>query len=1726
MPTPAELDAARQQRMDRARALLDSSVGAAPDARVRKLTAPAVPQQQEPELALARNKYLDAAQARIAPQVGPGPAAVDARTMLDDLEDRPDAVLAEPSLLEQFVLAFTPHVIREDNRPATMAEHGKAVAADLMATMGTGALASPTGHRLVEKVTGVRPLTGGETFFGWEGQDRPDLTLDPDAWGLKSENEALYLMRVFGSTIPALVQETAERIPLPGGTLGEYVLGVDPAQRGQRIHRDNGITDWAQAVLEKIERGEGFEQDLQASFKERLGEDWANTGWWLGLAIDTLTDWEGLAARGPKAVAAVGERAAMLRKFLPADYASKWDAIVHALRTSEGEAGEAIGRKLADGVVRNGTPLPPEIELRADSIALSEHGQTFRELMDGDGVDTSKMAARTDQAFLDERKAVEDAARQAHVAGDVDVPAPLPEDAPVGFRAGGAEHTVLDGGATRGPGGSKPSERTVYVAPADAAAIRQHRVQRHAAVFVTDDGRLLLARQRRGKWLITKANVRPGQAEDLVGIRYRTTPEVGLSPVELRDGAEYRPGTRQFGDFAAGPKIDELLKLNEAAPELATAVRQARRRGRAGDSSRPPPPAALIPPKSMLEFWQQLKTAYTTYGTAFSLPRHLGFERLRHLDPKQSIESATYGLRNANGDLVRTGRFDDLVDLLLDRGLDGDEVWFRDQRPAARWRKTDKPILGSDYHFSSPEERALILLKRSKDPRAIPAKLRRIGIAPAPDVPGVTPRVIGSVLLDLVSDAPSRSVLPPPRTRTERVIEEATRLAVRDRIGSSKFRVLPTGAAVPAGDHARIVRDTGTVMKGLGLAELPVGALSEAQEKVVAEIARRFRRDLGPRAPGTLNPGQYTMLRNAVMAEVGGSLADARNRLRGLPHWADRAQEVLATLHTDRRQLGRGGEAARRWLSGVTAAVFGDRLAGVPTHVREVLDRLNNGVRHVSEELYADVVRELGVDKDLGRALHRILGSAIPLPSSEVELARTVLEGGPRPDAELAALRDQVRSSWRGPREAWLDKDDPVLIFDGLQRWASRTQEETAEHALGWLQAVLATSRGPGARASVQFDALAQVPQELLRKVYDEVFTGGQLEGAVTAEAMTAAGLQARAVNGQDALVAYLLRERTAVKMDEAVRELLDRGIAVLPGDPRRHILTRTLEGTGRSWDQAAGRWRYHATEAAQTWALERLRDWGIDEASGAQVKPTKIARREVLIPEYLRLELERLDRLGLVDSRTVFGSRGLDELLRQWKRWTTHGILLPNPAHFLGQALSVAPTLVTTRGWSGAASSGLSFLRNRWTVGELLRRLGGPNHPLFRPLVPGSAVFRTADGRAFSVEDLEHIARRYGLGESQAKTETAEQLGELLRRTSGEGELDVMNIRATARWWNDLLMAGAGAFDQAARLATFLDELERGGSPDAAARAAKEAMLDFANLTDADSKYGRKIFGFYAYMRKDADAYIRALFRDPARVTSQLRLAHASVTSSGLSDIELGALQPGDLSRLVVYQNDHVVSEDGRPNPLYRMTRLSTAPMGVGEFLGIARMLTLRDPEGLESSVNPAIGTLALATTGTLLGSDWGYDRFSANRIPPYLMHGPMGTLVGKAFGVDAVPLRPTDDPLLADPSATDAFGDGTPAVWAAGGDASLSAAERRAKWTLWQAFRLWMGRPVGTAERVARVAGVEQGRPNVTDAQELWSFLGGLDWKAVPTDDEVLRQSKREREVELERAAGDLAP
>ena len=243
-----------------------------------------------------------------------------------------------------------------------------------------------------------------------------------------------------------------------------------------------------------------------------------------------------------------------------------------------------------------------------------------------------------------------------------------------------------------------------------------------------------------------------------------------------------------------------------------------------------------------------------------------------------------------------------------------------------------------------------------------------------------------------------------------------------------------------------------------------------------------------------------------------------------------------------------------------------------------------------------------------------------------------------------------------------------------------------------------------------------------------------------------------------------------------------------------------------------------------------------------------------------------------------------IETYMRLKKRLVTTGMFIPTAAYYINNMFGAIFQGYLEGGIQGLSSNLATAATNPMIYTQAFAylyptELGG----LGRRGKRGEKVFVTSDGRIYTAETLANEAQKHGIGGAFITTELGESVVEDLRRNNPEGMYKFIGLGGVdkaigiGKGWVDTWSDLASATDNGFRLAMFMDELNKGKSGADAAKTVRDAYYDYASLTDAEKKYLRQIFLFYAYMRKNQIQVLRALRDNPARVMGTLRFIRNS---------------------------------------------------------------------------------------------------------------------------------------------------------------------------------------------------------------------------------------------------------
>jgi hypothetical protein len=237
-------------------------------------------------------------------------------------------------------------------------------------------------------------------------------------------------------------------------------------------------------------------------------------------------------------------------------------------------------------------------------------------------------------------------------------------------------------------------------------------------------------------------------------------------------------------------------------------------------------------------------------------------------------------------------------------------------------------------------------------------------------------------------------------------------------------------------------------------------------------------------------------------------------------------------------------------------------------------------------------------------------------------------------------------------------------------------------------------------------------------------------------------------------------------------------------------------------------------------------------------------------------------------------------------KMGVTTGLGLPNPAYFTGNFMGGAFQMHLGVGPIGMAKTVMDPRKWKMT-GAVVSRMWKDGE-----FTPGNPILVAADGSIHTADQLTELAHLYGLKSSFIAAETrkamAEDVENLLKKRD-KSIIGFYNRGADGlRWWQSNLTEMATAIDNFYRVSVFVEQIEKGMSPGAAAKLARVVAFDYAELSEFEKVVMRNVILFYSYMRKNMDLTIDTLLTNPSRIAGQLRLMRGMQEINVQDDSEL----------------------------------------------------------------------------------------------------------------------------------------------------------------------------------------------------------------------------------------------
>ncbi len=388
-----------------------------------------------------------------------------------------------------------------------------------------------------------------------------------------------------------------------------------------------------------------------------------------------------------------------------------------------------------------------------------------------------------------------------------------------------------------------------------------------------------------------------------------------------------------------------------------------------------PPPAPPKPfeyphdfePTSMTDFFRPLKRKKADPSV---LPDNMGFEKLKHLDPDQSILDPKYVLLNAKDEPMAGGNLGQVIHTMLDRRQGGDQIWFGAQRKLGAWGENK---LAADRLFSSFDEKRVIDNFLGSDLRASPAKLGTLET-------GAQVVEIGSRIVDpghakrhLLRAMNGRTTtkttkVTPEQIQVATLYDEAYRVWGKNQLGSDQMKMLPWGGVATRAEYRSIIRHTDQDFKAAGLElrtaqmeKLPDGSpsnrlkLTEDQRANLAILADEAGSAvrIGDDTPFTTR--DLNELREGIMRSHAEISTDVSFAMRGTLPTSERLIQGLLD-QTGASNRGRykkqSAKATATFLSGIIHDV--DELTR-PPKVRQLLKEFQRRLENVADELLQEM---------------------------------------------------------------------------------------------------------------------------------------------------------------------------------------------------------------------------------------------------------------------------------------------------------------------------------------------------------------------------------------------------------------------------------------------------------------------------------------------------------------------------------------------------------------------------------------------------------------------------------------------------------------------------------------------------------------------------------------------------------------------------------------------------
>ncbi len=296
---------------------------------------------------------------------------------------------------------------------------------------------------------------------------------------------------------------------------------------------------------------------------------------------------------------------------------------------------------------------------------------------------------------------------------------------------------------------------------------------------------------------------------------------------------------------------------------------------------------------------------------------------------------------------------------------------------------------------------------------------------------------------------------------------------------------------------------------------------------------------------------------------------------------------------------------------------------------------------------------------------------------------------------------------------------------------------------------------------------------------------------------------------------------------------------------------------------------------------------------------PAKGIPDGVAIPRAIAKDLDNWSSKAISDESLNVVLRGYDKVLAFWK----------------GSLTTIFPAFHGRNAISNVAQNFLDIniqAINPMHHGRVLKIMKG---------FDGEIISK--HGRTYTYKEIRNLAKSKGVFGSPGMrdvVDTIEQeLAAGLRKDGVKSANDLLRavgrgVKPTSQ--NSLFRAGrkvGNVIEDEARLANFVANLQRGASPDDAAKSVKNFLFDYGNLSNTEREVFRRLIPFYTFTRKNLEMQLKALSKNPRYLTGQVDFFEAFNQGFG---IELSDDEKENLPEWIQNSLGIVIDKDefGRP--------------------------------------------------------------------------------------------------------------------------------------------------------------------------------------------------------------------